>query len=263
MLGNLSNTVIVTVDSLMILRFGSDAQVAVYTTAFFVTSALLVPARSLYKIAAPQVGDFWNEHAMDKLADLYRRISLLNLTAGGYLFAGLWANVDVLFRLLPPGYEKGRYVILLMGLGRLFDMATGINGIILYTSTRYRWDLFFNILLGGLTVLSCWYFVPRYGITGAAFASAMTLVAVNASRVLSIWVWFRMQPFTRRTGLVVGIIVVSYAAGASVPALGSPWLDLAARGTIITLVYGGLLLGTKAVPDVGVLVGGVLRRMGK
>ncbi len=258
-LGNLSNTVIATVDSLMILRFGSDAQVGVYTTAFFVTSVLLVPARSLYKIASPQVGDFWNDNALDKLADLYRRISLLNLTAGGFLFAGLWANVDVLFQLLPAGYEKGRYVILLMGLGRLFDMATGINGIILYTSTRYRWDLFFNILLGALTVMSCWYFVPRYGITGAAFASALTLVAVNAGRVLSIWVWFGMQPFTRRTALVVGIIAVSYAAGASVPPLGSPWLDLLVRGTVITLVYGGLLLGTKAVPDVGVLVGGVLK----
>lgn len=260
-LGNFSNTIIATVDSLMILRFGSDAQVGVYTTAFFVTSVLIVPARSLYKIAAPQVGDFWNDGALDKLADLYRRISLLNLAAGGFLFAGLWANVDVLFRLLPPGYEKGRLVILLMGLGRLFDMATGINGIILYTSTRYRWDLFFNILLGGLTVLSCWYFVPRYGITGAAFASALTMVLVNAGRLLSVWVWFRMQPFTGRTLVVLGIIGVSYAAGAAVPALGSPWLDLFARGTVITLVYAGLLLGTKAVPDIGVLVGGVLRRV--
>ena len=259
-LGNLSNAVIITVDSLMILRFGSDAQVGVYTTAFFVTSVLLVPARALYKIATPQVGDFWNQGALDKLQDLYRRISLLNLTAGGFLFVGLWANVDVLFRLLPAGYEKGRYVILLMGLGRLFDMATGINGIILYTSVRYRWDLFFNIMLGALTVLSCWYFVPRYGITGAAFASAMTLVAVNAGRVLSIWVWFGMQPFTRRTALVLGIIAAAYAAGAAVPSLGSPWLDLVARGTVITLVYVGLLLGTKAVPDVGALVNGVLRR---
>ncbi len=258
-LGNFSNTVIATVDSLMILRYGSDAQVGVYTTAFFVTSVLLVPARSLYKIAAPQVGDLWHEGALDKLADLYRRISLLNLAAGGFLFAGLWANVDVLFRLLPPGYEKGRLVILLMGLGRLFDMATGINGIIMYTSSRYRWDLAFNIALGGLTVLSCWYFVPRYGITGAAFASALTLVVVNVGRVLSVWRWFGMQPFTGRTLAVLAIIGVAYAAGAAVPGLGSPWLDLLARGTVITVVYGGLLLGTKAVPDVGALVGGVLK----
>jgi O-antigen/teichoic acid export membrane protein len=262
-LGNLSNTVIATVDSLMILRFESDAQVGIYTTAFFVTSVLLVPARSLYKIATPQVSDCWNSHDLPKLADLYRRISLLNLTAGGFLFAGLWANVDVLFRLLPPGYDAGRYVILLMGLGRLFDMATGINGVILNTSARYRWDLGFNIALGVLTVLSCLYFVPRYGITGAAFASALTLVAVNAGRLAGVWYWFGMQPFTRRTLLVLGIIGVAYACGAALPSLGSPWLDLGARGTVITLVYGGLLLGTRAVPDVGVLVGGVLKRVRK
>lgn len=258
-LGNFSNTVIATVDSLMILRFGTDAQVGVYTTAFFVTSVLIVPARSLYKIATPQVSDFWSQGALNQLAALYRRISLLNLTAGGFLFAGLWANVDVLFRLLPPGYDQGRYVILLMGLGRLFDMATGINGIILYTSARYRWDLAFNLALGGLTVLSCWYFVPRYGITGAAFASALTIVIVNTGRVVGVWWWFRMQPFTGRTLAVLAIIAVAYAAGASMPALGSPWLDLIARGAVITLVYGGLLLGTRAVPDVGVLVGGALR----
>ena len=262
-LGNISTTVIVTVDSLMILRFGNDAQVGVYTTAFFVTSVLLVPARSLYKIATPQVADFWHQGAHDKLADLYRRISLLNLTAGGFLLVGLWANVDVLFSMLPPGYEEGRYVILLMGLGRLFDMATGINGVILYTSDRYRWDLFFNLVLGVLTVLTCWYFVPRYGITGAALASALTLVLVNAGRLLSVWLWFGLQPFTRRTLLVLGIIGTAYAAGAAVPALGAPWLDLLVRGSVITVVYAGLLLGTKAVPDVGVLVGGVLKRVGR
>lgn len=258
-LGNLSNTVIATVDSLMILRFGSDAQVGIYTTAFFVTSVLLVPARSLYKIATPQVSDFWNSDNRPALADLYRRISLLNLTAGGYLLIGLWANVDVLFRLLPAGYDAGRYVVLFMGLGRLFDMATGINGVILNTSVRYRWDLGFNVALGLLTVLSCWYFVPRYGITGAAFASALTLVLVNTGRVAGVWYWFGMQPFTRRTLLVLGILAVTYAAGAAVPPLGGPWADLVARGTVITLVYGGLLLGTRAVPDVAVLIGSAVR----
>ncbi len=254
-LGNLSNTVIATVDSLMILRYGNDAQVGVYTTAFFVTSVLLVPARSLYKIATPQVADYWASKSLPEMADLYRRISLLNLTAGGYLLAGLWANVDVLYRLLPAGYEKGRLVILLMGLGRLFDMATGINGVILYTSSKYRWDLFFNVMLGLMTVLTCWYFVPRYGIVGAAFASALTLVLVNCGRVLGVWWWFRMQPFTRRTLIVLGAIALAYACGAAVPSLGSPWLDLFVRGSIITIVYGGLLLGTRAVPDLSVLVG--------
>lgn len=256
-LGNLSNTVIATIDSLMILRYGSDAQVGVYTTAFFVTSVLLVPGRSLYKIATPQVADCWAAHDMKRMADLYRRISLLNLTAGGFLLAGLWANVDTLYRLLPEGYEKGRLVILVMGLGRLFDMATGINGLILFTSARYRWDLAFNIALGVLTVLTCWYFIPRYGITGAALASSFTLVLVNCGRLAGVWWWFGMQPFTRRTLLVLGITAVAYAAGWAVPTFASPWLDLLVRGGTITVVFSGLILGTRAVPDVGALLGTV------
>lgn len=263
-LGNVSNTVIASIDSLLILRFGTDAQVGVYTTAFFVTSVLLVPGRSLYKIALPQVADFWNEGRMDKLADLYRRVSLLNLTASGYLFVGLWVNVDNLFRLLPPGYEKGKLVILLLGLGRLFDQVTGINGTILFTSPRYRWDLAFNVSLALLTAVSCWFFIPRYGIVGAAFASAFTLVAVNVGRLIAVWVWFDMQPFTRRTLIVAAIGLASYAAGWALPALpavpGKPWLDILVRGGVVTIVYAGLLLGTRAVPDVGALVGLVKAR---
>ncbi len=262
-LANLSNTIIATIDSLLILRYGSDAQVAVYTTAFFITSVLLIPGRSLYKIAAPQVSDFWAENRPDKLLDLYRRVSLLNLATGGYLLAGIWVNADNIFRLLPAGYEKGRLVLLLMGLGRLFDMATGINGMILFTSSRFRWDLFFNLALASLTVLTCWWFIPRYGITGAALASSLTLVLVNSGRLAGVWWWFGMQPFSRRTLLVAGIGLTAYAAAWALPVLPNVWLDLVARGAVVTAVYGGLLLSTHAVPDLDALLGLVRSRLPK
>jgi O-antigen/teichoic acid export membrane protein len=224
--------------------------VAYYTTGYFITSAIMVPSRGLNKIASPQVADFFKSGNMAGLAKLYKNMTRVNMVVGFLLFLGIWCNVDNIFALMPKDFSQGRYVILFMGLSRLFDLATGINGMILLTSNKYRYDLYFNLLMMSLVVYTNYLLIPPYGISGAAFASMVVFIIYNFFRVLLVAKFFQMQPFGWDSLLIVVISGIAFGASWLLPQLPHLLLDIAARSLLITGVYGGLMVALKVSPEV-------------
>lgn len=248
-LGNISNTLIITIDSLMIGHYIGLAGVGIYTTAAFIASVILIPGRSLYKIALPLIADFWKTENTTALSKLYKQITRMNLVIGCLLFIGIWANIDNMFSLLPPEYSQGRNVILFIGLARLFDLATGINGLILVTSDKYRYDLLFNVILSLTTILTNYIFIPRYGIVGASFATMGTNILINLLRLFYVKIWFRMQPFDSSSWKIISIAGVSYGLGIALPYLHSTPVDIAVRSAFITLIYVGGIWFLNLAPE--------------
>jgi O-antigen/teichoic acid export membrane protein len=151
-------------------------------------------------------------------------------------------------------------VILFVCTARLIDLATGINGHILITSPRYRLDLVFNILLSVMTIVANTYFIPRYGITGAAFVFMAVYAIINSLRVVSVWVFFRMQPFESSSLKVVLAGALAYAAGAALPYVVNTWLDILVRSAIITLVFGAGVLAFNLAPEITARFTGYIRK---
>jgi O-antigen/teichoic acid export membrane protein len=259
-MGNLSSVIIIMIDSFMIAHYKDLGSVGVYTTATNVASIILIAGSSIYKIALPQIADYWKTENMVGMKKLYRQVTRINLVVGGLLYIGIWANLDNLFALLPPEYSAGRYVILFFCSARLIDLATGINGHILITSPHYRLDLVFNILLSVLTIGANTYFIPRYGIIGAAFVFMAVYAIINSLRVLCIWLFYRMQPFDFSSLKVVLVGASAYAAGAAVPYVVNTWLDILVRSAIIALVFGAGVLAFNLAPEITGKLTGYFRK---
>lgn len=248
-IGNISTTLNNNIDILMILHYLGTYNVGIFQTAYFVTSAIRIPANSILKIVVQQVSDYWSTNDLTALKSIYQRVTSINLVLGLLLFIGIWANIDNIFSFMPEVYRKGKYVFFFIGMARLFDMATGINGVILLTSEKYRYDLFFNILLAVLTVITNLIFVPVYGLNGAAFASMITIVGINLARLIFVWAIYKMQPFVWRSLLIVVIGIVTYYASLLLPVMPNFMVDIMLRSVLISVIYGVLILTLNASPD--------------
>ena len=260
-MANMASTIVTTTDTLMIGAFLDLSQIAIYTTAFFITSAILVPAKSMYRVAYPQVADYWKRGDLKNMARLYKRVTLINLIIGLLLFLGIWCNRSNIYSFMPAGYSAGIYVVLFMGLARLFDVATGINAIIMVTSPKFRYDLFFNVLLSVLTVATNLYFIPRYGISGAAFASLISYVVFYLLRLAFVWYHFQMQPFAWSSVVILLIAAFSYLVNSFLPYLGNLYLDILVRSGLITVVFGSLVYFTRLSPDLNTSAQQILSRI--
>lgn len=259
----LSSGIILTIGNIMIgAKLGlSDA--GIYNTASYFGSVIALPAASLYKVAGTIIADAWKRNDPAHIADVYARSCLNQLIIGMLVFVGIAANLPNVFQLLPAGYEAGYYVALWIGLGKLIDMATGVNGVILATSRYYAYDSAFFIALIVITIGVNAWLIPRYGINGAAVGAAFVTALYNFVRTAFVWFAFGMQPFSGRflvvilVGLGVWWLSVQYPYGTGTERV---MLDVVLRSTFITALFGGLVVGLKLSPDVNQMIVGLLKR---
>ncbi len=264
LLSNISGTVLLNVDTLLVGTKLSLAAAGIYIIATNISTALVLPFRALYKTAFTLIAEYWKEGDMAKMADFYRRSTRINTLLGCYLALGIGLNLNFIYGLIHrPEYAVGTTAVLLLLAGRLVDGITGVNGIIVATSPRYRFDLVFNASLAAAVVGLNWVLIPRFGLAGAALAYCVALVSINATRTWFVWRSYGLQPFD---GSIVRILTVAAVAGLAawaMPDLGNAWLTLLLRGGVLTVLYMGGVLATGTAPELTGIVASVKARLAR
>lgn len=250
LLSNISGTVLLNIDSLMVGAKVSLTAAGIYLIATNVSTALVLPFRALYKTAFSLIAEYWKEGDMAKMADFYRRITRINTLLGCYLALGIGLNLNFIYGLIHrPEYAVGTTAVLLLLAGRLFDGITGVNGIIVATSPRYRFDLVFNISLAAAVVVLNWILIPRLELAGAALAYCIALVSINAVRTWFVWRSYGMQPFDGSIARILLVAAVAGLAAWALPETGNAWLTLLMRGGVLTVLYATGVLLTRTAPE--------------
>jgi O-antigen/teichoic acid export membrane protein len=243
LLGGAGSLIITKIDTLMLGSMAGTREVAIYTIAFFIGTIIEIPRRAIAQISTPVISQAWAQHNIEKIEEIYHKSAINQLIIGSFFLLGIWCNVDAIFNLVPNGeiYRPGKYVVLFIGLARLFDMATGVNGEIILQSRYYRFNLISVAILAILLVVTNWIFIPLYGINGAAFGTALSVLLYNILKYLFLWIKFRIQPFSIKTIIVLLIAVFTYFSASLVPApasdFGSTVINILIRSSIITILF--------------------------
>ena len=245
------------------LSNGVVSAVLAFSRSFvFMVAAMLTPYRSIVKVATPVVTNLWKERDTEGLRHISRQASLAGLVVGCYLFLVIWVNLGNIFSLMPAAYASGRWVFLFLGLGRIVDMYSGLNGTVLVTSKKYRYDFLFSLLLVGLTVATNALLIPRYGMNGAALATMTTVVVYNLVRVVSVRRFFGIQPFAWRDLGVVGLSVALIGLFSLWPRTGGLFVDAALRTAAVSALFGGAVYASNLSPELNGIVDRALSRLG-
>ncbi|MCW8939266.1 MAG: polysaccharide biosynthesis C-terminal domain-containing protein, partial [Flavobacteriales bacterium] len=101
--------------------------------------------------------------------------------------------------LMKPEFAAAKYVVLVLGFSRLLSMTFGVNYAILVVTKFYRAETFLAIFLLVLVVVTNLFFIPIYGILGAAMGTAIAIIMFNILMFLYIKYKINLQPFTVKT----------------------------------------------------------------
>ncbi|MBN2638801.1 MAG: lipopolysaccharide biosynthesis protein [Bacteroidales bacterium] len=236
-LNSFSSILIQNVDAIMVNSFLGLKATGIYSIAFFFGILVSMPSRAIVKISNIVAANAWKDNDMKTIKDLYYKSCLNLFIIGTLLFVGLWANIDNVFRILPDQYVAGKWVIFFIGIGSLIDMTTGVNSSILGNSAYYKVQTLFMLILSVFVVVTNYIFIPIYGLTGAAMASALSLTIVNILRYLYLFYKFHLQPFSLRFIVVIFLGLVSYFISTLIPSNSNYIIDILVRGSTIVLIY--------------------------
>ena len=178
-MNTLASILVISLDSIMIAGLIGLADLGVYSIVLYLIRALMIPYSSIMRVSSPIVAEHWKNRDMVSMGDLYKRVSSVTLFIGLFIFLGTWASIDEIFSLLPKEYATGIPVFLMLMIGRIVDMYMGLNGTILVTSKKYRYDIIFTgsliLLVYALNVI----YIPIWGITGAALSTTIAYFMEN------------------------------------------------------------------------------------
>ena len=139
-------------------------------------------------------------------------------------------------------------------MAKLINVSAGVNGTIILTSDKYRFDLYINLFLIVVTVSTNAYFIPKYGIEGAAMATALALFIHNMVKTLILYLFYKIQPFQVATFKLVAIGVTTFFLVSIIPddVIEITWLRILLRSLLITSLFTFAVIVLSISEDVNV-----------
>ena len=252
-LGTAGSILIMKIDSLMVAAMiGLDAN-AIYTIAFSIAVVIEMPRRAISQVVMPVIAEKFAENKLSEINDLYKKVAVNQLLLCLLLFIGIWVNIDNLYHYVPNRdiYEAGKWVVLIIGLGKLSDIIFSINGEIIVFSKFYVFNITATLLMSVVVIILNVLLIPSYGIEGAAIASLVAMVFYNLIKYFYIKVRLNFSPFSPGLFkiLVLGIVTVAISQFA-IPKMEPVILDILIRSGLVTLLYVGAVYFLHLAPEV-------------
>jgi O-antigen/teichoic acid export membrane protein len=252
-LGAVGTTIALSIDTVSLASYVTPEEVGVYRILVFAALVINIPFRALVKISIPSLSKFFADENYQEVEILYRRTSRILSFLGIALFSGIFISLSDIFLLTgnATAFAGGLVTFVLLGIGRIIDVANSINGQIISLSDIFKYHLGLVLFLAALNIILNWLFIARLdmGMSGAALATCIALAVYNLLKSLLVYRRFRMQPFqfSQMLFLVFGGGVI--LLWSHIPLGFSPILNILVRSIVTGSLFLSFVMLSPYLPD--------------
>jgi O-antigen/teichoic acid export membrane protein len=231
----IGSTIVNKIDGYMISSLINLSSYSVYSTALFIATVIEMPYRSISQISTPIVAEAMKQNNMQKVEELYKKSSINQSILGIFIFLLIWVNADSIFDMMPNGdaFRAGKYVILFIGLSKIFDLLTGINSVIMGNSKFYYYGIYFMFLLATVAIGLNYLLIPEFGILGVGIATAISIFIYASTITYFVKVKTGLHPFSMQTVKLLAVGLFFFILNAIMPRLPGMWVDIFVRSLIV------------------------------
>ncbi len=245
------SVLVMKIDTVMVTGLMGQEATAIYTTAFFIAVVIEMPRRAVSQTILPILSKELSEQNISEVGRIYKRVATSQYLVCLLIFIGIWANIETLYTLIPKSdiYVKGLWVVFIIGLAKLIDVISSVNGEIIVMSKFYRFNIIATAIMAVATIGFNYLLIPLYGLEGAALASFLAILLYNLVKFIYIKSVLKISPWDKQLLFITLLGAISYAVGYFMPKLNNGVLDILLRSLVITLTYIGLFRWTKWSDD--------------
>lgn len=254
--GTCISSLAATIDSFIIAKFQGLAVVAVFGVAQYAANLIQVPQRSIQSVSAGVLSRAWKDKNMPEINRIYQRSCINLLLISLFLFGNIWLNIQPALAAfnIQKTYESGLAVVFILGMVRIIDAGTGLNNIVIGTSTYWRFDFLSGVVLLAFRLPLTYFLIKNYGIIGSAFAELTAFALYNFIRFEFLRRKFGMQPFNQNNLKALLLGVCCFGLVAILMSKFSGWTGIFLRSALFSgLMILGVIKGN-LTPDAAQMI---------
>lgn len=254
MLSTISGNIIQQMDLFMLSGVKGLYDAGIYTMVIYMAEIVNMPSRNITPISTPLAAEAMKNGDTHRAEKLYKQVSVHQMLASTVLLMIVWINMDNIFAIIPNGekFAAGKWAVLFLGLSKVVYGTLNFGNTLISFSKYYYWTLFIAVVLAAISIGTNLYFIPIYGLSGAALASLITVLVSYAYQQYLVQVKIKTNPFTLAHLRILVILCALFAVNWLIPSFAgySPWLDILIRTFVVMGVAAVLIYALRISPQI-------------
>ncbi|BBB33402.1 polysaccharide biosynthesis protein [Thermotomaculum hydrothermale] len=166
-------------DTIMLGMFKSAETVGYYNVASRISKIIVIILMAINTIAAPKFAEFWGKKDIAGLVKIARQSTKLIFWTTFPVFLFFILSSNFLLGIFGKEFQVATVCLIILLIGFFYNAVCGSVGLILLMTGHQVFHQ--NVMfIGALAnIILNYLLIPKYGINGAAFASAITMIFWN------------------------------------------------------------------------------------
>jgi len=170
-------------DLMLLGLLDTEANVGIYNIANRLTDFIPFTLVIVNMVAGPLIAKYYDQKDKERLNSFLPKIARLNFFFSTLILIFLISYGAFVLGIFGEGFRAAYPVILILGTAQWFNVSMGSVGLLLNMSGHEKQALVIQGISAGINICLDLILIPRYGILGAATATAVALVCWNLGMV--------------------------------------------------------------------------------
>lgn len=197
------------IDILILGWLRKTSEVSIYVVAFKLSLICVAFLGAFNYIFSPIIVELHNQKELIRLEEIFKVLTRWLLILSLPVYFVLVTSPGAILVMFGKSYVYGALPLIILCSGQLVNMGTGSVGPILTMTGKSVVALVNTILFIIMNVIFDLYWVPGYGVLGAALSYAISISVINLVKLMQVYFFFRIHPYSNR--LIFPIIGISIA----------------------------------------------------
>jgi O-antigen/teichoic acid export membrane protein len=185
------------IQTLLLGALNTVLSVGIFTAASRVSIVGKMFHNSIVAVAMPIVSELHSKGDQKQLAHFYQTMTKWTFSFNLPLFMVVLLFSQPILSIFGDSFVAGSMALIVLSAGNLVDAGTGICGVIINMTGHTRLNTVNSMLVFVLTLALNLLLIPSLGMMGAAIAMSVATIVLNLTRLLEVFVLFRLLPYNR------------------------------------------------------------------
>lgn len=244
------------IDVVMVTTICGTYYTGLYSWALFCATAIAIPYGIIASISTPIISSYWKNNQLKEINKIYKSSSSTLLILSLLFFLSFWLVIDDLFSIMPKGieYKNAKYLVLLLCISKIIDLAAGLNSHILSMSSHFKILLLF---LSGSALINVglnYLLIPPHGLMGCGIATVTSILFFNICKFLYLKSKFEITPFTIKTWYILILAFICYLVVFFLPRTSNSYINLMLFSGLFASMFMTIVYVLKLSPEVNKII---------